>query len=83
MTFFLGFHSRRFTSIQAQHDENTNSQRSAAVLWSACLIEELWTMLHAMWIHRNEALHDSPVIHNLNGLTEATTAANPSNSPEA
>ena len=38
------------------------------------LIGKLWQITHSMWCHRNEAIHESPIINSRHGLDQLHTA---------
>ena len=49
-------------------------KRNSGRRWAIRLIGKLWQITHSMWCHRNEALHESPIINARHGLEQLHTA---------
>ena len=69
-----GFVSNRLVQHQSEYYAFTSSRRSGPS-WATKLIKHLWTMIDGMWEHRNKILHNTPIIHEREGLRCLKTSA--------
>ena len=76
----LGWHSMlegllsiHWAKLQQSHFESIQSFKSGEK-WAGSLSFRLWGMIHAMWMHRNDALHDTDVVSDFCGNKELLTA---------
>jgi len=57
MNFVEGRMSKRWTELQRIYYMATNSRRTAKT-WTNGLIQQLYSMVHKMWIARNQVVHE-------------------------
>jgi len=69
-----GFVSMEWIAIQDRHCKSITSRRTGR-RWAIDFIQELWSISFALWMHRNDRLHNSPKIDELLGLEPLRTAA--------
>jgi hypothetical protein len=68
-----GYITKHFESIQTVYYQQLG-KRNSGRRWAIRLIGKLWQITHSMWCHRNEALHESPIINARHGLQQLHTA---------
>ena len=68
-----GYITKHFESIQTVYYQQLG-KRNSGRRWAIRLIGKLWQITHSMWCHRNEALHESPIINARHGLEQLHTA---------
>jgi hypothetical protein len=68
-----GYITKHFESIQTVYYQQLG-KRNSGRRWAIRLIGKLWQITHSMWCHRNEALHESPIINARHGLEQLYTA---------
>ena len=66
MNSLSGFISEEIVTLQL-HYKNISSRRSSSS-WAKHLTLHLWQMLHKLWIHRNNILHQTQQFQVLSGL---------------
>ena len=72
-TFLCGYISSDLIKAQEVFYLETGSRRSA-LRWGSNLASQAWNITYQLWVHRNEALHDSNTIHILSGLAQLHTS---------
>ena len=68
-----GLVTKHFESVQTGYYQQLGLRNSGR-RWAIRLIGKLWQITHSMWCHRNEALHESPIINSRHGLDSLHTA---------
>ena len=66
MNFMAGVISQQMVSLQNAYYRQLGS-RKGGVQWAGKVILKTWGILHAMWIGRNEVLHQKATINSLSG----------------
>ena len=62
--FLCGFISSELVQLQSTYFLSRGLKKSPN-RWSSNLIKQLWSLLHAIWIFRNECLHENDSIHKI------------------
>ena len=62
--FLCGFLSSDFVKIQSTYIFSKGIKLSTN-RWAVNLIKQLWSFLHAIWVFRNECLHQNDSVHKL------------------
>jgi len=66
MQFIQGFLHEDLVLVQSNYYKEIHSQKTGK-RWATNLIKKLWEVMHSMWKHRNDILHESDIINTLSG----------------
>ena len=72
-SLLCGYLHTDLVSAQTCYYQQIESRKSG-FKWASTLITKLWHMVHSIWCHRCNHLHDSQAIHDLQGLELLRTA---------
>ena len=65
--FLEGLVSNKLTRYQQKHYDIKESKRKGSK-WTRSIIKEGWNILHGIWLHRNNRLHEKETIEEMEGL---------------
>ena len=65
--FLEGFVSKKWSEYMQQYYIENNTRKSS-IKWTAKLISNTWKGVHFIWVERCKKMHDTKVIHDLQGL---------------
>ena len=65
--------STNLVDIQQDRLDDIESKKSTS-RWTTKLIHKLWNIIHKLWIHHNEVLHNTKTIYALSGLVPFTNS---------
>jgi len=66
---FCGFITQELVDMQQSHYTAIESRKLGS-RWASQLIKKLWNITNQLWLHRNKALHNTDMIHELSGLPQ-------------
>jgi hypothetical protein len=61
-----GFISQTMVDTQQQYYRQVGS-RKGGTQWAAKLISRMWSLMHGMWLGRNDVLHQKEIINSISG----------------
>ena len=67
-SLLCGYLRKDLVCAQHLHYTYIDSNESGSKWASSTLIVKLWNIIHSLWCHHCNHLHDSQVIHDLNGF---------------
>ena len=73
--FLCGMQTDKFVNIQQEYYKKINSRR-LGTRWATNVTQKMWKILHQIWKHRCNILHNTDALHNNSGkdqLMEAIT----------
>ena len=64
--FLCGMQTDKFVNIQQEYYEKINSRR-LGTRWATNVTQKMWNILHQIWKHRCNILHNTDALHNNSG----------------